>query len=63
MLALYLDASLAHRFVDGLVYRHATSIYNCLCAYAAIDSIESEEEIFQTTVVAPLIEKIISHGP
>ncbi|KAI4336306.1 hypothetical protein L6164_014846 [Bauhinia variegata] len=60
--SLILDASLGHCFVDGLEHRDATAIYNCLRAYAAIDNTKSAEEIFRTTVVAPLVQKIIPHG-
>lgn len=56
-----LDTSLAHCFKDGLEHRDANAIYNCLRAYAAIDNTGSPEEIFRTTVVAPLVQKIISH--
>lgn len=61
--SLLLDASLGHCFVDGLEHRDANAIYNCLRAYAAIDNTKSAEEIFRTNVVAPLIQKIIPHGP
>lgn len=61
--SLLLDASLGHCFVDGLEHRDANAIYNCLRAYASIDNTRSAEEIFRTTVVAPLIQKIIPHGP
>lgn len=61
--SLLLDASLGHCFVDGLDHRDANAIYNCLRAYAAIDNTKSAEEIFRTTVVAPLMQKIIPHGP
>lgn len=61
--SLILDASLGHCFVDGLEHRDATAIYNCLRAYAAIDNTKNAEEIFRTTIVAPLIQKIIPHGP
>ena len=57
------DASLGHCFADGLEHRDATAIYNCLRAYAAIDNTKNAEELFRTTVVAPLIQKIIPHGP
>ncbi|CAK7336686.1 unnamed protein product [Dovyalis caffra] len=60
--SLLLDASLGHCFVDGLEHRDENVIYNCLRAYAAIDNTSSAEEIFRTTVVAPLIQKIIPHG-
>ncbi|KAJ4712557.1 Conserved oligomeric Golgi complex subunit 2 like [Melia azedarach] len=60
---LLLDASLGHCFVHGLEQRDANVIYNCLRAYAAIDNTKNAEEIFRTTVVAPLIQKIIPHGP
>ncbi|CAL0325294.1 unnamed protein product [Lupinus luteus] len=61
--SLTIDASLGHCFVDGLEHRDATAIYNCLRAYAAIDNTKNAEEIFRVTVVAPLIQKIIPHGP
>lgn len=61
--SLLLDASLGHCFVDGLEHRDANAIYNCLRAYAAIDNTRNAEELFRTTVVAPLIQKIIPHGP
>uniref|UniRef100_A0A7C9CF05 Conserved oligomeric Golgi complex subunit 2 n=1 Tax=Opuntia streptacantha TaxID=393608 RepID=A0A7C9CF05_OPUST len=57
-----LDASLGHCFVDGLEHRDENVIYNCLRAYAAIDSTGNAEEIFRTTIVAPLIQKVIPHG-
>ncbi|OVA09504.1 COG complex component [Macleaya cordata] len=60
--SLLLDASLGHCFVDGLEHRDANVIYNCLRAYAAIDNTTGAEEIFRTTIVSPLIQKIIPHG-
>ncbi|PRQ17006.1 putative COG complex component, COG2, oligomeric Golgi complex, subunit 2 [Rosa chinensis] len=60
--SLLLDASLGHCFVDGLEHRDANAIYNCLRAYAAVDNTRSAEELFQTTIVAPLIQKVIPHG-
>lgn len=60
--SLLLDASLGHCFIDGLEHRDDSAIYNCLRAYAAIDNTSGAEEIFQTTVVSPLIEKIIPHS-
>ncbi|KAL5750742.1 hypothetical protein ACOSP7_025345 [Xanthoceras sorbifolium] len=60
--SLLLDASLGHCFVDGLEHQDANVIYNCLRAYAAIDNTRNAEEIFRTTIVAPLIQKIIPHG-
>ncbi|GMQ09744.1 hypothetical protein CsSME_00053011 [Camellia sinensis var. sinensis] len=60
--SLLLDASLGHCFVDGLEHRDANVIFNCLRAYAAIDNTRSAEEIFCSTVVAPLIQKIIPHS-
>ncbi|KAJ9140181.1 hypothetical protein P3X46_030858 [Hevea brasiliensis] len=51
--SLLLDASLGHE----------NAIYDCLRAYAAIDNTKSAEEIFRTTIVAPLICKIFPHGP
>lgn len=61
--SLLLDASLGHCFVDGLEHRDASVIFNCLRAYASIDNTRNAEEIFRTTIVAPLIQKIIPHGP
>ncbi|KAL6996985.1 Conserved oligomeric Golgi complex subunit 2 [Sarracenia purpurea var. burkii] len=60
--SLLLDASLRHCFIDGLEHRDANAIYNCLRSYAAIDNTKSAEEIFRSTVVAPLIQKIIPHS-
>ncbi|CAL4937086.1 unnamed protein product [Urochloa decumbens] len=54
-----LDGSLERCFVDGLEHRDAKVIYNCLRAYAAIDNTSSAEELFRTTVVSPLIQKIV----
>ncbi|ONK71964.1 uncharacterized protein A4U43_C04F14250 [Asparagus officinalis] len=59
---LLLDGSLGHCFVNGLEHRDATAIYNCLRAYAAIDNTSAAEEIFRTTIVTPLIQKIIPYG-
>uniref|UniRef100_A0A2P2KTE7 Conserved oligomeric Golgi complex subunit 2 n=1 Tax=Rhizophora mucronata TaxID=61149 RepID=A0A2P2KTE7_RHIMU len=58
-----LDASLGHCFVDGLEHQDENALYNCLRAYAAIDNTSSAEEIFRTTIVGPLVQKIIPHGP
>ncbi|XP_072970443.1 conserved oligomeric Golgi complex subunit 2 [Typha angustifolia] len=60
--ALLLDTSLGHCFVDGLEHRDANAIFNCLRAYAAIYNTSAAEELFRTTVVAPLIQKIIPHS-
>ncbi|PIA51192.1 hypothetical protein AQUCO_01100194v1 [Aquilegia coerulea] len=60
--SLVLDASLGHCFVDGLEHRDENAIYNCLRAYAAIDNTTGAEDIFRTTVVSPLIERIIPHS-
>ncbi|XP_021298350.1 conserved oligomeric Golgi complex subunit 2 isoform X2 [Herrania umbratica] len=60
--SLLLDASLGHCFVDGLEHRDANAIYNCLRAYAAVDSTSNAEEIFRTTIMAPLIQKVIPQG-
>ncbi|TVT96986.1 hypothetical protein EJB05_57793 [Eragrostis curvula] len=54
-----LDGSLERCFVDGLEHRDAKVIYNCLRAYAAIDNTSSAEELFRTTVVSPLLQKIV----
>lgn len=60
--SLLLDASLGHCFVDGLEVRDANAIYNCLRAYAAIDNTKDAEEFFRTTVVAPMVQKVIPYG-
>ncbi|XP_077213964.1 oligomeric golgi complex subunit-like protein [Tasmannia lanceolata] len=60
--SLLLDGSLGHCFVAGLEHRDANAIYNCLRAYAAIDNTIGAEEIFRTTVVSPMIQKIIPHS-
>ncbi|XP_043703780.1 conserved oligomeric Golgi complex subunit 2 [Telopea speciosissima] len=57
-----LDASLGRCFVDALENQDSNSIYNCLRAYAAIDNTNGAEEIFRTTIVSPLIQKVIPHG-
>ncbi|KAJ4974413.1 hypothetical protein NE237_007587 [Protea cynaroides] len=57
-----LDASLGHCFVDALENRDSNAIYNCLRAYAAIDNTNSAEEIFRTTIVSPLIQKVLPHS-
>lgn len=58
-----LDASLGHCLVDGLEHRDANAIYNCLRAYAAIDNTKNAEETFRSTIVGPLIQKVIPHNP
>ncbi|KAL5973035.1 hypothetical protein ACLOJK_039842 [Asimina triloba] len=60
--SLLLDGSLGHCFVAGLEQRDANAIYNCLRAYAAIDNTAGAEELFRTTVVSPMIQKIIPYG-
>ncbi|XWS75354.1 hypothetical protein CRYUN_Cryun01aG0079600 [Craigia yunnanensis] len=60
--SLMLEASLAHCFIDGLEHRDVNAIYNCLRAYAAVDNNGNAEEIFRTTIVAPLIQNVIPHG-
>ncbi|XP_060178580.1 conserved oligomeric Golgi complex subunit 2-like [Lycium barbarum] len=57
--SLLLDTSLRCCLVDGLEYRDENAIYNCLRAYAAIDNTKNAEETFRSTVVGPLIEKVI----
>ncbi|KAJ4960395.1 hypothetical protein NE237_020305 [Protea cynaroides] len=57
-----LDASLGRCFVYALENRDANAIYNCLRAYAAIDNTNGAEEVFRTTIVSPLIRKIIPHS-
>lgn len=58
-----LDTSLRHCLVDGLEYRDANAIYNCLRAYAAIDNTKNAEETFRSTIVGPLIQKVIPQNP
>ncbi|TMW98307.1 hypothetical protein EJD97_004203 [Solanum chilense] len=58
-----LDTSLGHCLVDGLEYRDANAIYNCLRAYAAIDNTKNAEETFRSTIVGPLIQKVIPQNP
>ncbi|XP_074278563.1 conserved oligomeric Golgi complex subunit 2 [Silene latifolia] len=60
--SLLLDASLGHCFVDGLKNHDENAIYNCLRAYAAIDNTKNAEEIFRTTIIAPLVEMVIPHS-
>uniref|UniRef100_A0A6V7QSF2 Conserved oligomeric Golgi complex subunit 2 n=1 Tax=Ananas comosus var. bracteatus TaxID=296719 RepID=A0A6V7QSF2_ANACO len=60
---LSLDSSLGSCFVDGLEHRDANAIYNCLRAYAAIDNTSAAEELFRTTIVSTLIQKIIPASP
>uniref|UniRef100_A0A7N0VGM5 Conserved oligomeric Golgi complex subunit 2 n=1 Tax=Kalanchoe fedtschenkoi TaxID=63787 RepID=A0A7N0VGM5_KALFE len=60
--SLLLDGSLGHCLVNGLEHRDEVAIFNCLRAYAAIDNMSHAEEIFRTTVVSPMVQKIISHG-
>ncbi|XP_058103293.1 conserved oligomeric Golgi complex subunit 2 [Magnolia sinica] len=60
--SLLLDGSLGHCFVAGLEHRDANAICNCLRAYAAIDNTAGAEEIFRTTIVSPMIQKIIPYG-
>lgn len=57
-----LDASLGHCFIDALENRDSSAIYNCLRAYAATDNTNGAEEIFRTTTVSPLIQKVIPHS-
>lgn len=56
-----LDTSLGHCFIDGLVHKDENAVYNCLRAYAAVDNTRSAEEIFRSTVVSPLIQKVIPY--
>ncbi|XP_024971658.1 conserved oligomeric Golgi complex subunit 2 [Cynara cardunculus var. scolymus] len=57
-----LDTSLGHCFVDGLIHKDANAVYNCLRAYAAVDNTRNAEEIFRSTVVAPLVQKVIPYS-
>ncbi|XP_010536632.1 PREDICTED: conserved oligomeric Golgi complex subunit 2 [Tarenaya hassleriana] len=59
--SMQLDASLGHCFIDGLNNRDESVLYNCLRAYAAIDNTNSAEEIYRTTIVAPLVMKFVTH--
>lgn len=56
-----LDSSLGHCFVDGLTHKDENAVYNCLRAYAAVDNTRNAEEIFRSTVVAPLVQKVIPY--
>ncbi|XP_071710874.1 conserved oligomeric Golgi complex subunit 2-like [Rutidosis leptorrhynchoides] len=57
-----LDTSLGHCFVDGLIHKDENAVYNCLRAYAAVDNTRNAEEIFRSTVVAPLVQKVIPYS-
>ncbi|KAI3727038.1 hypothetical protein L1987_66846 [Smallanthus sonchifolius] len=56
-----LDTSLGHCFIDGLVHKDENAVYNCLRAYAAVDNTRNAEEIFRSTVVVPLVQKVIPY--
>lgn len=56
-----LDTSLGHCFIDGLIHKDESAVYNCLRAYAAVDNTRSAEEIFRSTVVGPLVQKVIPY--
>ncbi|KAL8230540.1 hypothetical protein R6Q57_000318 [Mikania cordata] len=56
-----LDRSLGHCFIDALVHKDENAVYNCLRAYAAVDNTRSAEEIFRSTVVGPLVQKVIPY--
>lgn len=58
-----LDAGLKQCFVAGLEHQDPNTIYNCLRAYAAIDNTAGAEEIFRTTIVSLLVQKIIPYSP
>ncbi|KAJ8538774.1 hypothetical protein K7X08_030070 [Anisodus acutangulus] len=58
-----LETSLRHCLVDGLEYKDANAIYNCLRAYAAIDNTKNAEETFRLTIVRPLFGKVILVNP
>uniref|UniRef100_A0A7N0RJ27 COG complex component COG2 C-terminal domain-containing protein n=1 Tax=Kalanchoe fedtschenkoi TaxID=63787 RepID=A0A7N0RJ27_KALFE len=57
--SLLLDGCLGHCLVNGYEHRDEVAILNCLRAYAAIDNMSHAKEIFRTTVVAPMVQKII----
>ncbi|XP_071731750.1 conserved oligomeric Golgi complex subunit 2-like [Rutidosis leptorrhynchoides] len=57
-----LDTSLGHCFIDGLIHKDENAVYNCLCAYAAVDNTRNAEDIFRSTVVAPLVQKVIPYN-
>ncbi|CAI9280512.1 unnamed protein product [Lactuca saligna] len=59
--SLLLDTSLGHCFVDGLIHKDENAVYNCLRAYASVDNTHNAEEIFRSTVVAPLVQKVIPY--
>lgn len=56
-----LDTSLGHCFIDGLIHKDENAVYNCLRAYAAVDNTKNAEELFRSTVVAPLVQKVIPY--
>nr|GEW08493.1 conserved oligomeric Golgi complex subunit 2 [Tanacetum cinerariifolium] len=57
-----LDTSLGHCFVDGLTHKDENAVFNCLRAYAAVDNTRNAEDIFRSTVVAPLVQKVIPYS-
>ncbi|CAA7406670.1 unnamed protein product [Spirodela intermedia] len=57
--SLSLDDSLRHCFVSGLERKDHEALLNCLRAYAATGNIAGAEEVFRTTTVSPLIQRII----
>ncbi|GJS26809.1 conserved oligomeric Golgi complex subunit 2 [Tanacetum coccineum] len=57
-----LDTSLGHCFVDGLLHKDENAVFNCLRAYAAVDNTRNAEDIFRSTVVAPLVQKVIPYS-
>lgn len=61
--SLSLDDSLRHCFVSGLERKDHEALLNCLRAYAATGNIAGAEEVFRTTIVSPLIQRIIPHKP
>uniref|UniRef100_A0A1D1YH47 Conserved oligomeric Golgi complex subunit 2 n=1 Tax=Anthurium amnicola TaxID=1678845 RepID=A0A1D1YH47_9ARAE len=61
--SLLLDDSLRHCFVSGLERKDHEALLNCLRAYAATGNTTGAEEVFRTTIVSPLIQKIIPYSP
>ncbi|CAA6669703.1 unnamed protein product [Spirodela intermedia] len=57
--SLSLDDSLRHCFVSGLERKDHEALLNCLRAYAATGNIAGAEEVFRSTTVSPLIQRII----
>ncbi|GJZ81115.1 lecithin-cholesterol acyltransferase-like 4 protein [Tanacetum coccineum] len=46
----------------GLIYKDENAVFNCLRAYVAVDNTWNAEDIFFSTVVAPLVQKVIPYS-